>query len=255
MKSAKRGNSVRVFAGLGVLILLVGIAGWLTIRMLDLSEGLDPITGYGGSHPTTFHGAVQPSPAVVTKKIPPPAADTTTDSPASSAAPVTTQPETTLTTLQQALPPSTETEMKKTEEPEKPMVSPQTDSAPPEIRTAQSQGSAAVPSPESAAPQTPGPPPVPVPVPENTGRFSIQVGAFQAKGYAMERAAILKALGYAPYFFTTSDAKGRTWHTIRIGKFDTREKAREVEASIQQESDFPTAIMHVNSLVPASTLD
>lgn len=45
MKSAKKGNSAVVFAGFGVLILLVVIAGWLTIRMLDLSKGLDQISG------------------------------------------------------------------------------------------------------------------------------------------------------------------------------------------------------------------
>lgn len=56
--------------------------------------------------------------------------------------------------------------------------------------------------------------------------YSIQVGAFLLQANAERRAAQLARMGYAPQITTVKDPGGRTWHTVRIGDYPTREEAQ-----------------------------
>lgn len=253
-KPPKMGKSAIVFAGIFVLILLVFIAGWLTVRMLDLSEGLNQIAGTGSPGTAASDAPPQPASPLITKKVPPPSPPAPAPLPVNAetaAAPAEAMlPEAPPVRDQQPVDGPQETKEEKPEEPVNATDTEPTDSKPDEIQTAQSLGR--IPSPggaglKDATPST-------EPLPEKAERFSIQVGAFRVKQFANERASILKALGYDPYIFSATGAKGRTWHTVRIGKYETLEKAEAALSSFSRKSDFPTAIVHVNSLRPASTM-
>jgi type II secretory pathway predicted ATPase ExeA/septal ring-binding cell division protein DamX len=49
--------------------------------------------------------------------------------------------------------------------------------------------------------------------------YSIQVGAFLNKDNAIKMATILEKKGYSANIVKFNDAKGRVWHTVRIGKY------------------------------------
>jgi len=56
--------------------------------------------------------------------------------------------------------------------------------------------------------------------------YSIQVGAFLHKDNAVKMASTLGKKGYSANIVKFNDAKGRVWHTVRIGEFASRKVAR-----------------------------
>lgn len=243
-------------AGLFVLILLVFMAGWLTVHMLDLSQGLDQITGTGV--PDTARPGIFPQtvPPMITKKVPPLPPDPApvieeAEKPVAPPEPLfseTPPPEV------PTMPPAEPLERPRQTEPETPggsEIAPDTERADAEpVRAAAPQSPGRKPSPGgtdlTARPSSTDAPP------EHTGQFSIQAGAFRERQLAVERASILRSIGYGPYLFSTTDPKGRTWHTVRFGQFSTLDEAKKVASSFREKSDIPTAIMHMDSLLPAS---
>ncbi len=253
MENSKKGKSVILFAGFFILILLVIIAGWLTVHMLDLSQSLDQIAGTGIPETTKPQAPVHPKPNVVTQKmpVPPPPAPVLVQDDTQTASPSTenTGSEIASATDREPMGSAPETDEKKPEEPQKIEDAKPADTIPPQIRHAQDEGQ--IPSlVEGENETTAG---SVEPIAEKPGQFSIQVGAFRVKKNAIERASIIKSLGFSPYIFSMEDAKGRTWYTVRMGKFDALEKAKEMMSSFRQKSDFPAVIMHANSLLPALT--
>jgi cell division protein FtsN len=97
----------------------------------------------------------------------------------------------------------------------------------------------AVPSAKSVAPAS-VPVPVPVPVPVKTIPvkgvddvvFSLQVGAFPSEGEAKKR---IESLGPASgdAFIEVAEVKGKTWHRLMVGRFETKKEAESYKAEYQ----------------------
>jgi len=62
--------------------------------------------------------------------------------------------------------------------------------------------------------------------------YSVQVGAFLIRNNAQILMDSLKAKDYRARIDTFIDPKGRTWYTVRVGKYSSREIAREKADSI-----------------------
>jgi cell division protein FtsN len=77
----------------------------------------------------------------------------------------------------------------------------------------------------SAAPLEENPSTPAVPIPSHM-THSVQVGSFLYPENAQHMATQLSAKGYPAKIFPVSDAKGRTWHTVRIGDHPSRQAAR-----------------------------
>ncbi len=243
-KHSQKDKNIILFTGIFLLLLFVFIAGWLTVRMLDLSKGLDQIAGFGDLEAKNPAPLPSSSRTVITKKVPPPP---TPSLPGKISETAAAPPQVPSTLYPEPVDSPQQSEEIKLEAPADRPEPDQTESKPPNIQTVQPQGM--IPSPGGSGITATGPSTKPF---AKTGeRFSVQVGAFRVKEFALERTSILKALGYDPHIFSTADAKGHTWHTVRIGKFRTLEKAKQVVSAFKQKSDFPAAIMRVNSLQPA----
>jgi general secretion pathway protein A len=86
--------------------------------------------------------------------------------------------------------------------------------------------------PPPAAPTRLAPPPPPAvlqparpPVPTRM-THSVQAGAFLYPENARQLVANLTAKGVRAYIFEIRDAQGRTWHTVRVGDFPSRQAAQ-----------------------------
>jgi cell division septation protein DedD len=62
--------------------------------------------------------------------------------------------------------------------------------------------------------------------------YSVQVGAFISRNLAQKLVGTLRQKGYPAIIFEITDPKTRTWHTVRIGDFPSR------EAAIQKADEF-----------------
>ncbi len=71
---------------------------------------------------------------------------------------------------------------------------------------------------------------------------SVQVGAFRKLNYAEKLVVQLKAKGYPAQIFQTNDSKGRLWHTVRIGDYNTREKAQAKAEAFSELENIQTAV-------------
>jgi cell division septation protein DedD len=63
--------------------------------------------------------------------------------------------------------------------------------------------------------------------PQTTPAYSVQVGAFLHLENAEQMVHDLSAKGYSAGIFAAADAKGRYWHTVRIGDFPSRKEAQQ----------------------------
>jgi cell division septation protein DedD len=77
----------------------------------------------------------------------------------------------------------------------------------------------------SASPAPPGPVPEKRLEPPAKMNHSVQVGAFRSRVPAMKLVGILKQKGYPAGILPVTDSKARTWYTVRIGDFPTKEAA------------------------------
>lgn len=71
---------------------------------------------------------------------------------------------------------------------------------------------------------------------------SVQVGAYLVPQNAREQAAALSARGYPAGILTVEDAKGRTWHLVRIGDFPSAEAAQARAAEFSRSERIPAAV-------------
>jgi cell division septation protein DedD len=71
---------------------------------------------------------------------------------------------------------------------------------------------------------------------------SVQVGAFLVAQNAREQAAALSARGYPAGILAVADAKGRTWHLVRIGDFPSAEAAQAKAAEFSRTERIPAAV-------------
>ena len=62
--------------------------------------------------------------------------------------------------------------------------------------------------------------------------YSVQVGAFLSRNFAQKLVGTLRQKGYPAVILEVTDPKTRTWHTVRIGDFPSR------EAAIQKADEF-----------------
>ncbi|MGE5255770.1 MAG: AAA family ATPase [Hyphomicrobiales bacterium] len=77
----------------------------------------------------------------------------------------------------------------------------------------------------SAAPPEEKPPTQEASIPSRM-THSVQVGAFLYPENAEHTAAQLSSKGYSTKIFQTTDSKGRTWYTVRIGDYPSRQIAQ-----------------------------
>jgi cell division septation protein DedD len=63
--------------------------------------------------------------------------------------------------------------------------------------------------------------------PERVGKMthSVQVGAFRSRALAKDLVGIVEQKGYPAGIFTVTDSRRRTWFTVRIGDYPSREAA------------------------------
>ncbi|MBI4228654.1 MAG: SPOR domain-containing protein, partial [Deltaproteobacteria bacterium] len=64
--------------------------------------------------------------------------------------------------------------------------------------------------------------------------FTVQVGAFKEIERANKALDELNMKGYKPYILPYVNSLGRNWYLVRIGKFNTREEAREFAISFER---------------------
>jgi len=63
--------------------------------------------------------------------------------------------------------------------------------------------------------------------------FTVQIGAFKEIERANRAVNELNIKGYEPYIFPYVNPLGTNWYLVRIGRFNTREEAREYAISFQ----------------------
>jgi len=68
--------------------------------------------------------------------------------------------------------------------------------------------------------------------PAGSGRYTVQFAAWMSRGKAEQEASLLAAAGYDAYI-DVSSAGGDQWYQVRVGRFDSRDQARETVAKLQ----------------------
>jgi cell division septation protein DedD len=63
--------------------------------------------------------------------------------------------------------------------------------------------------------------------------FTVQIGAFKEIDRANRALHELNKMGYEPYILPYVNSLGTNWYLVRIGRFNTREEAREYAISFQ----------------------
>jgi cell division protein FtsN len=105
---------------------------------------------------------------------------------------------------------------------------------------------APVPAPSPTVPETEAPPETKALAPPREGRVrmthSVQVGAYLYPENAQHVAAQLAAKGYPARVFKITDAKGRTWHTVRIGDHPSRQGAQAQADEFSRREQMKTAV-------------
>ena len=72
--------------------------------------------------------------------------------------------------------------------------------------------------------------------------WAVQVNAYRLEKDAENLARKLKAKGYDAYI-VSSEVRGRTWYRVRVGRFDTRDQARELQDTLKKKEKFTDAIL------------
>ena len=70
--------------------------------------------------------------------------------------------------------------------------------------------------------------------------WTVQVGATMDSREALDITLRLRAQGFAAYT-VQAPLRGQTWFRVRVGRFASREEAREVEARLRQTGEFKGA--------------
>lgn len=70
--------------------------------------------------------------------------------------------------------------------------------------------------------------------------WTVQVGATMNSSEALEMMLRLRAQGFAAYT-VQAPLRGQTWYRVRVGRFTSRDEARDVEARLRQTGEFQGA--------------
>lgn len=101
-----------------------------------------------------------------------------------------------------------------------------------------------VPPPAITAPAAPPIHKTPAPAREGHARMthSVQVGAYLYPENAQQVVSQLTAKGYPARIFKITDAKGRTWHTVRIGDHPSRQAAQTQADEFSRREQMKTVV-------------
>ncbi len=69
--------------------------------------------------------------------------------------------------------------------------------------------------------------PIKLPPTDNSGRYTVQIGAFQDQNEANKYAKTIRLKGYPVFIKTMKGSAGKNWYRVRVGTFDDIDKARE----------------------------
>ncbi len=81
-----------------------------------------------------------------------------------------------------------------------------------------------------------------------TERFNLQAGAYRVEANAQEAVARLLKKEYDAFIFEITDARQRTWYTVRVGRYETREEAAASLESFRREENIPAVIAVAGNL-------
>ena len=77
---------------------------------------------------------------------------------------------------------------------------------------------------------------------------SVQIGAFLIRKNAEGITSILRKRGYDARIVTFNDSKKRTWHTVRIGDYPSREIAKEYSDAFIYKEKRESIVVPVDNL-------
>ncbi len=72
--------------------------------------------------------------------------------------------------------------------------------------------------------------------------FTIQVGAFLERENAVKRKSILTRKGYDARLVVLKDAKGRVWHLVRIGSYDSEKAAKAAARTFSKKEKIKVSV-------------
>lgn len=72
--------------------------------------------------------------------------------------------------------------------------------------------------------------------------FTIQIGAFLEQENAVKRKAILTRKGYDVRLVVLKDAKGRMWHLVRIGSYDSEKAAKAAARTFSKKEKIKVSV-------------
>jgi len=81
-----------------------------------------------------------------------------------------------------------------------------------------------------------------------TERYNLQVGAYRQEANAQAAVAKLSKKGYSPFLLEITDARKRTWYTVRIGRFETRENAATSLNNLKRKENIAAVIAKAGKL-------
>ncbi len=232
-----------ISVSVATLILIVGIAAFIWLRMMEIPSELNMAAKQDKQSVGMTESPEMSQTPVTRKKMPPaPPKVMETVSQAPEVKPTVTEPQTEVVKqdASKEVTPTTEKLVKA----EPPPPAPKTEPKP-------------VKSPEPTLAPTPAPAPSPkepekveIPEPQKAFVFTMQVGAFLVKKNANERIRILEQMGQKPYAFDSTDKKGTQWHTVRIGHYETIAEARKDLEDFKNTSPFDVVVIYKGSLSP-----
>lgn len=74
------------------------------------------------------------------------------------------------------------------------------------------------------------------------GPYSVQVGAFRSQENSEEAMRDLESRGYEPYVVPLTTRKRNVLHTVRIGRYATRQEAEQAAAELREREQLDTII-------------
>ena len=103
----------------------------------------------------------------------------------------------------------------------------------------------AAPAPPASDSTSAGAPPAPSQTDGST-TMTIQVAAFLSQANAVVQKDALSSKGYAAYIHEYTDARQRIWHTVRIGRFASRDEAVHMLDRFNREESAAAIIVRVH---------
>ena len=89
---------------------------------------------------------------------------------------------------------------------------------------------------------------LPEPEPAERGPYSVQVGAFRSKENSDAVVRDLESRGYDPFVVPLTTRRRNVLHTVRIGRYTTREEALQAAADLREREKLDTIIQRSREL-------